>query len=98
MFGISEPHDQKWVLLRSTYGSQMADIPGFRFVGFAGAPLPRFTGPRVLHRETRGNTGARAQELPRLRVLRLQLPNAHVRTRHSNPTVRPRRGGRMRCR
>jgi hypothetical protein len=33
----------------------MADIPGFRFVGFASAPLPRFTGPRVRHRE-RGDT------------------------------------------
>jgi hypothetical protein len=30
----------KWVLLRSAYRCQMADIPGFRFGGFAGAPLP----------------------------------------------------------
>jgi len=25
---------------RATYGSQMTDIPGFKIVGFAGAPLP----------------------------------------------------------
>jgi hypothetical protein len=33
--GISEPHHQKWVHLWSTYGSQMADIAGFRIGGFA---------------------------------------------------------------
>jgi len=39
-------HRFDWVLLRSTYGSQMTDFPGFKIVGFAGAPLPSYGGPR----------------------------------------------------